>query len=61
MTEVACIDSVTANTQDGEGKRKPVSENEQNLHSYDGIDEPGKKLLRRHGMLFHEFREIIES
>jgi len=48
-------------TQCAEPNWKPIDYEKERLYANDAIDEPVEQFLREDGMLFHEFRKVVQA
>ena len=61
MTEVARIDSMAANAEQGEEWREAVHEGQQDLDGDDTVDDAREKLLCEDGMFLDKLRKVVQS
>ena len=52
---------MTGDTDQGEADGETVDESEENLDGDDGVDEAGEQFAGQNGVLFDQFRKIVES
>lgn len=50
-----------ADAQNGELEGESIDQAEENLCADDGVDHASEESLCNNGMLFHEFREVVQS
>ena len=61
MPEVAPVYSMAGDTDQREADGETVDESEEDLNGDDKVDEAGEKFTGQNGVLFDQFRKIVES
>ena len=59
MSEVAGVDDVTGNSEEGEGKWEAVDSPQQELDADDSVDESGEEAGGEDCVLFDELGEVV--
>ena len=58
--QVLQVDGMAGDAERGQAEGEAVHGHEEPLQRDDAVDEPREQLLRRDGVLFHEFGEVVQ-